>query len=47
MFMLCGVIRRVWYYGVSKCGFSVDGCFRTGGGFLNGYVKIVYCVVFF
>ena len=45
--MLCGVIRLIWYYGVGKCRFSVDGCFPVGGGFLGGYVKIVYCVVFF
>jgi len=45
--VLCGVIRHIRYYGVGKCRFSVDGCFPVGGGFLDGYVKIVYCVVFF
>jgi hypothetical protein len=46
-YLCCVVIRRVWYYGVSKRRFSVDGCFPAGGSFLNGCVKIVYCVVFF
>jgi len=41
VFVLFGVVRRVWDDGVGKGGFSVYGGFHVRGGSVFGCVKIV------
>jgi hypothetical protein len=44
VFVLGWVVGGVGDYCVRKSGFSIYGCLPTGGGSLDGEVKVVYLV---
>ena len=45
--MLCGVVGCVGDDGVCKYGFPVDGSHHVCACFVDGYVQIIYGLVYF
>jgi len=47
IFVVCGVVRGVWYDGVSESGLPLYGCFERCGRLVYCHVKVVQGLVFF